>query len=406
VWAGNRRVSNPESHWEYTVKTKLTIVQSILALTAAMVLGSVPANAALLGLSAAEPTIGFGGAGVMDYNAATGLLTISAEPSLLFRSDPFLFAAINGSSVSINGQPPNDEKLISVQFKVDTQGNLVSGVAGAADFQVIGSIDIDGDDVVDFDGVLLQGEITQFGFLDGGAGGNDQFDLRFNTVSGLLASYFAGSDLAMTVIGTVSTEFASPFNGSFTSDFTGSAEGQLGITTPLQPPLCKLHLDAYCSVGSGPNMEKCRIKVGKSEKHWESEDRVCNGTPYKSYTYGMHGDPVPAWANRQPATSVKFSYVIKNTGSTPVSSLVVHDSFDSPVSGIPATLNPGQSVTLMRTESLREGLENKVIVSGMYQTAKCGDQDTVVIKDLLRDRRRHDYDDFRDKGTGDQQGYR
>ena len=380
-------------------KTNLTS-RMMWALTAALVLvtGAPPARAALLGLAASEPTIDFGGAGVIDFNAATGILTISGQPSSLFRSDPFLLAIVNGATA-------DDEKLVSVQIKLDGNGTLVSGVTGA-DLSIKGAVDLDGDGVNDFDGILLQAEATQFGFLDGGQGGNDQFDLRFNAVSGLLAGYFAGSDLVMTVVSEISTEYSTPFAGTFTSDFTGQAKGLVGITTPLQSPLCKLDVEAYCSVGGAPNAEKCRIKIGKSEKHWESEDRVCNGVSYKAYTYGMHGDPVPAWANRQPATSVKFSYVIRNTGTTTVSNLVVQDSFDTPVSGVPAALAPGQSVTLTRTESLREDIEDKVIVSGMYQTAKCGDQDTVVVKDLLRDRRRHDYDDFRDKGIGDQQGYR
>jgi hypothetical protein len=36
----------------------------------------------------------------------------------------------------------------------------------------------------------------------------------------------------------------------------------------------------------------------------------------------------------------------------------------------------------------------------------CGAHDDVVIKDLIRQRRRHDYDNFEDKGMGDQQGYK
>lgn len=365
---------------------------------AAMSLGAVPANAALLGLTAGEPTVDFGAAGVIDYNRATGIVTISGTPSSLFRSDPFLLGLINGATA-------DNESLVSVQFQVDTLGNLVAGVSGP-DLTIKGSIDFDGDGTADVDGILLQADVLQFGFLDGGVGGNDQFDLRLYGVSGALASYFAGSDLAMTVTSENSTEYPTPFSGSFATDFTGAAKGFVGITTPLQQPVCKLHLDAYCSVNGGPNQQKCRIKVGKSEKHWEWEDRSCNGSSYKAYTYGMHGDPVPAWSSRQPFTSVKFTYVIRNTGTTPVGSIVVHDSFDTPVTGVPTSLAPGQVVTLTRTEALREDFIDQVMVSGMYQSAKCGDHDTVIIKDLLRDRRRHDYDDFRDKGMGDNQGYR
>jgi hypothetical protein len=84
----------------------------------------------------------------------------------------------------------------------------------------------------------------------------------------------------------------------------------------------------------------------------------------------------------------------------------VSDAFDTAVAGIPATLAPGQSATVTRTESLSEALENAVLVTGRYVTAQCTASDTVLIKDMLRDRRRHDYDDFRDKGRGDNNNYR
>jgi hypothetical protein len=68
------------------------------------------------------------------------------------------------------------------------------------------------------------------------------------------------------------------------------------------------------------------------------------------------------------------------------------------VAGVPLTLAPGQSVTLTRIEQLSEGVDNTVTVMGEYQTAVCADNDVVVVKDKLRDRRRHDEDRFKDKG--------
>ena len=369
-----------------------------VAMAAAMLVSglSATAHAAPLGVTAGEPKIAFDG--MIDYVASTRTVTISGTPSSIFRSDPLLAGLILGAS-------PDNERLVSIQFLVDSSGNFVSGVAGP-DVTIKGSIDTNFDEVPDYDGILLQAEISQFGFQDGGVGGTDLFDFRLVNVTGLLAPLYVGSDLSAIVFSEPNSEYPTPFTGSWAADFTGPAKGTVGTVAPLQPPVCKLHLDAYCSVNGGPNASKCRIKVVKSPSHWEWEDRDDHGTPYKSFTYGMHGDPLPNWAKKSAGTNVKFSYVVKNTGATQVTGLQVSDSFDTPVLGVPASLDPGQSVTLTRTENLREDLENEVHVTGMYQSAKCGDNDEVVIKDQLRDRRRHDYDDYKDKGMGDQGSYR
>jgi hypothetical protein len=120
----------------------------------------------------------------------------------------------------------------------------------------------------------------------------------------------------------------------------------------------------------------------------------------------MHGDPVPSWTTRQPATPVTFSYVITNTGSTPITNLAVDDSFDTPPTGVPTTLAAGASVTVTRTEQLREGLEDVIMATGTYSTDRCADRSTVTIKDKLRARRRHDYDDYNDKGEGESGQYK
>jgi hypothetical protein len=103
---------------------------------------------------------------------------------------------------------------------------------------------------------------------------------------------------------------------------------------------------------------------------------------------------------------VTFNYVIKNTGTTPISGLVVDDSFDVPVTGAPTTLAAGQTMTLTRTESLREGIEDVLMASGTYSSAHCADRSTVVVKNKLRQRRRHDYDDYDDKGENESGSYK
>jgi hypothetical protein len=362
------------------------------------------AQAALIGLTAGEPTIDFGASGIVKYVASTGLVTISGTPSVLFQSNPFIFGQILGAT-------SDNERLITITFKVDSNGNYIAGNGTTdPDLQVKGAVDVNGDGVVDFDGILLTANVTQFGFQLGTAGNASTFDIRLTSVGGLLKpTLYPNTDLAIAVFSEQSTEFPNPFAGSFTANFTGQAKGTLGTTTAL-PHLCKIEADAYCSVNGSPTATKCRIPQTRSEKHWDWEDRsasgASNGKPYTRYSYGMHGDPVPSWTTRQPATPVTFSYVITNTGSTPITNLAVDDSFDTPPTGVPTTLAAGASVTVTRTEQLREGLEDVIMATGTYSTDRCADRSTVTIKDKLRARRRHDYDDYNDKGEGESGQYK
>jgi hypothetical protein len=317
-----------------------------LCLAIGLFAGASHSQAALLGLTPGEPTVDFGGAGIIGFEAATGLVTLSGQPATLFQTEPFLYGEILGTGA-------DDEKLITVQFHVDATGNFVSGVDGP-DLIVKGAIDVDFDGMADYDGILLEAEVSQFGYENGASGGNDGFDLRFNSVGGVLAPLYGSNELALNVISEASTEFLTPFGGDFSANFVGQAKGLLGATVPANPPgpvACQLDVDATCSVGAGEHgKSKCRIKVSKSPKHWEHVDHEYGGRSYRRSKYGMHGHIVPPWASRYPATAVTFTYVITNTGATPVSNLNVADSFEGPVAGVPATLAPGQSVTLTRVE--------------------------------------------------------
>jgi uncharacterized repeat protein (TIGR01451 family) len=348
------------------------------------------AQAALLGLVPADPTLDFGNSGVINYNRTTGVVTISGTPATLFRNDPFLFGTVLGTGV-------DNEQLITVQFKVDTNGALVSGVDGP-DLIVKGAVDTNFDGLPDYDGVLLEAEVVQFGFQDGGALGADSFDLRLNAVGGALAPLYAGMDLAMSVVSEVSSEYPTPFTGGFAAGFTGLAKGVIGGVDPMVVASCTVDVEAYCAVGGDKKSSSCRIDIAKSPKHWEYEDRSTDdGRIYKRYSYGMHGNTVPQWATRMKTTDVKFTYVIKNTGTTPLSGIVVDDSFDTAVVGVPLTLAAGQSVTLVRTEGLSDKLDNTVLVTAKSGSASCADTDTVVVKEKLRERRRHDDDKYKDK---------
>jgi hypothetical protein len=367
---------------------------SKLCLALGLVATTTFSQAALLGVVPNEPTVDFGGAGIVNYDAVTGLVTISGTPATLFQTAPFLYGEVLGTGV-------DDEKLVTIKFHVDSSGHLLSGITGP-DLIVKGSIDTDFDGVADYDGILLEAEVIAFGFEDGVAGASDVFDLRFDTVTGVLAPLYNGKDIALNVVSETSVEFLTPFAGSFASNFMGQAKGVLGATDPVLPPssvACQLNVAATCSVGdSSDDKTKCRIKVSKSPKHWEHVDVDYHGHTFRRSEYGMHGHQVPSWASRYPTTNVTFSYVVTNTGTTPVSNMLVTDSFETGVTGVPALLEPGASVTFTRVEKLSEGIDNTVTVMGEYQSAVCADSDVVVIKDKLRERREHDEDRYKDKG--------
>lgn len=368
---------------------KSLVKQVAKALAVAALTGATALQAALLGLTPADPTLDFGASGVISYNATTQVVTISGTPSTLFRNDPFLFGTVMGTGV-------DDEKLITVQFKVDSAGAFISGVTGP-DLIIKGSVDTDFDNVPDYDGVLLEAEVVQFGFQEGGTA-DDTFDLRLTVTGGALAPLYSGQELAMRVISEISSEYPNAFNGSFSAAFSGLAKGVIGSTTPVVVGTCKVDVEAYCSLGNDPKKSSCRIDTAKSPKHWDYEDRYTHsGHTYKRFAYGMHGQPMPSWGNRVKTTDVKFTYVLKNTGTTTVTGIVLDDSFDSPVLGVPTTLAPNQTVTLTRTEKLSDALQNTVLFSALYGSATCTDTDTVSVKEKLRDRRRHDDDKYKDK---------
>lgn len=347
-------------------------------------------SAALLGVTTGEPTLEFSGSGMIDYDASTGTVTISGDPSVLLQNDPFIFGEVMSTGV-------DDEKYITISFKVDSTGALVDGTAALT---VYGAIDVDFDTVPEYDGELLKADVDAFGFQDGGVT-DDTFDLRMTNVTGLLAPLYTGKDLAVVVASEISTEFPNAFNGSFAASFTGQAKGVLGAVDPIVVVgECSLTVDAFCSVYGSPNATKCRIKGGKTSHHWMHVPQNYHGNSCHRAKYGMHGTSEPMWVKKYPATNVKFTYVVTNTGTTEISDLIVDDSFDTGVTGVPSTLAPGASVTLMRTVGLRDGLTNTILASGMYGSATCSASDNVVITDKMKRMKLHHLDHYKHKHHG------
>ena len=97
---------------------------------------------------------------------------------------------------------------------------MFGGVPGD-DFVLQGDYDEDGDFIVDYSGVLLTGEVLSFMAVDSG-GTTDTYEFTFMVTGGLLASQYMGLGMKVTTVSENST-----FTGSFASDFSGNAKGEI-----------------------------------------------------------------------------------------------------------------------------------------------------------------------------------
>jgi hypothetical protein len=181
---------------------------------------------ALLGIPLGYPNVFFNSVGSTSYayDGAEGTFKITALP-LVFLASPTSAA-----------QMVVTPRSLKIEFKLDGAGKIVGGAAGH-DFAMTGSIDANGDGVLDPETLLLTGEIVQFGHADvapvaPATVATDLFDFRFRPTGGLLAPMFAGQDVAVS-----STSELSNFNGDFTTNFSGKTKGNVGPTAPLRARL-------------------------------------------------------------------------------------------------------------------------------------------------------------------------
>lgn len=167
--------------------------------------------------------------GAVSYNNATQDFKLTALPtSFFYETAPMVY---DGGSL-LNGH-------LEINIKVDNTGALIGGVAGD-DFVISGDVDVNGDTIVDFSGVLVTGEVTGFGFQDSGIAVDD-YDFRFTATGGLLASYFTGKDIAV-----ATTSENSNFVGLFTQSISGNAKGIAGgIPKPVGGELASLSGNKY-----------------------------------------------------------------------------------------------------------------------------------------------------------------
>jgi hypothetical protein len=161
----------------------------------------------ILGINPVRPIISFDSGGHVSYTASTDAFDVGG-------GRPLAFLNVSGPPHPITAVPNS----FIMHILVDHSGNLIGGTPGN-DLEIDGSVSPDGVNTVS--GVLLTGEVTDFGALEGGT--TDQYFFRFTPTGGALSSYWAGNDIGITMNSENST-----FNNDFTVDFGGGAKGNAG----------------------------------------------------------------------------------------------------------------------------------------------------------------------------------
>ncbi|MGO9113304.1 MAG: SdrD B-like domain-containing protein, partial [Thermoguttaceae bacterium] len=134
---------------------------------------------------------------------------------------------LNASSTPtpITGSPH-----VEINALVDNSGNLIGGNGNPNDFDMTGTVVVNGSGgPVDYSGTLLTGKVLQFGYQYNSGTSTSQFDFRFQFTGGSLQPFFVGMDIGVTM----ASENSSSFTGSFDTDFSGGAKGEVGPITPL-----------------------------------------------------------------------------------------------------------------------------------------------------------------------------
>ncbi|MFK7959267.1 MAG: LamG-like jellyroll fold domain-containing protein [Phycisphaerales bacterium] len=197
-----------------------------------------------------HPLTLLGGSGTTNFDARTGLFSISTTPVVLK-----LAPGADPCTIMPIGDPAN--KTVQLHVRLNDDGSIVSGISGD-DFQMVGAADLDGDGQPDASGVLLRGEVIRFDWEDrqpafvlrepgtgsadrevngalgdesrmtrnlfAAAGMSDGYQIAVEVTGGALAGFFQDATIGLNIDSDRST-----FQGDFTRSFSGSATGYQGV---------------------------------------------------------------------------------------------------------------------------------------------------------------------------------
>jgi uncharacterized repeat protein (TIGR01451 family) len=192
----------------------------------------------LIGVTTGYPLTTYDSTGHISYDSSSQAFNLDATPI-------FFYQTSSSPQRQVTADPVSGLCNVQIRINVGQSGNLIGGVAGP-DLVVNGSIPTIGS------GTLLTGEISQFGWYDSTA--TDKYDFRFTPTGGILQSYFAGKDIAVTTNSEVST-----FTGVFNTNFSGKAKGNIGSVNPL---LSSLAGNAYVDTNNNGLFESALGESG------------------------------------------------------------------------------------------------------------------------------------------------
>lgn len=172
------------------------------------------ASAELIGLSPTFPDVFANSQGTYSYDASDQRFTINAQPNKL---------SYNAIDYDYIGPSPSQGHYYTVSINVDNSGNFISN--GNDNTLIAAGRNIDpygGLPATVYDGILLEGNITDFGWGDPSDTGNGQyqiFDFTFNIIGGELISLFGSHGGAIAVSEAsgfdVSAGWEEDFEGTF-----------------------------------------------------------------------------------------------------------------------------------------------------------------------------------------------
>lgn len=200
---------------------------------------------ALLGIDVEPPYIFANNTGSVTYTESTERFSADATP-LSFQPDGAAPVPVFPASLE------TPALRFQLDIEVDSSGDLIGGVPGD-DFKVTGRIFV-GASV--FDGVLLTGEVLEFGFRNGvpatpgGSDPGDSYDLRLAVTGGaLVGDYFVDSDIGLEIFSEAST-----FDGSFQGIFSGGNKSSFGPIekTEESPVFPEIDVEKYTRVDVNP----------------------------------------------------------------------------------------------------------------------------------------------------------
>ncbi len=177
-------------------------------------------------------------------------------------------------------------RSFDLQLQVDDSGNLIGGTPGD-DLRIFGMVDTADNGTLS--GVLLTGEILDFGYYDHGST-YEEFDFLFQPTGGALMPYFGTMKGGLYMM-----SYGSDFTGDFTTNFSGTTFGYLG---PVERPAISMdkfvRVETVTDEGPGSRTYNPRTPVTLTFDYTGGgEDATDTYQRWNQYSVGGDPDDAP-----------------------------------------------------------------------------------------------------------------